>query len=70
MRMKRVLRGLCSARPSGNDYLLVGALFAVVLPFVPLFGPALAPLVAAVGTIFAAVLTATIVGALIGPVVL
>ncbi len=70
MRMKRVLRGLCSTRPAGNSFLVMGALFAVVLPFVPLFGPALAPLVAAVGTIFAAVLTATIVGALLGPVVL
>jgi hypothetical protein len=70
MRRRKVLRWLCSARLSGNDYLLMGALFAVVLPFVPLFGPALAPLVAAVGTIMAAVLMATIVGALLGPVVL
>ena len=70
MRKKRVLRGLCSARLSGNSYLLMGALFAVVLPFVPLFGPAVAPLVAAVGTIMAAIFLATIVGSLLAPVVL
>ena len=70
MRKRKVLRWLCSARLSGNSYLVVGGLFALVAPFVPVWGPALAPLVAAVGTIMAAVLVATIVGALLGPVVL
>ena len=70
MRMKRVLRGLCSARPSGNSFLVMGALFALVAPFFPVGGVALAPLVAAVGTILAAGLVVTIVGAMIAPIVM
>jgi hypothetical protein len=70
VRMRRVLRGLCSARLSGNSYLVVGALVAILAPFVPVAGAALAPLIAAVGAILGAVLTASIVGALLGPLVL
>ena len=69
MRMKRVLRGRCSARLSGNSYLIVGAIFALVAPFLPVAGPVVAPLVAAVGVIAGAGLIVTIVGALVAPVV-
>ena len=70
MRRRRVLRWLCSARLSGNSYLVVGALAAMVVPLVPLAGPALAPLVAGVAAIVTAALTATIIGAFISPLVL
>jgi len=70
VRMKRVLRGLCSARLSGNSYLLVGALVAALAPIVPVTGMALAPIIAAVGVVIGAGLIATIVAALLGSVVL
>ncbi len=70
MRRKRVLRGLCSARLSGNSYLLVGAIFAVAAPFLPVIGPALTPIFAVASTFLAAGLIATMVGALLAPAVL
>jgi hypothetical protein len=69
MRKRRVLRWLCSARLSGNSFLVVGTLVAILAPFVPLAGAALAPLIAAVAAILGVVLTASLVGALLGPVV-
>ena len=70
MRKKRVLRGLCSARLSGNSYLVVGALIAIMAPVMPVAGAALAPIIAAVGAFLAAAALVTVIGALLTPIVL
>ena len=68
--MKRVLRGFCSARLSGNSYLVIGAAAAALATVVPVAGAALAPIIAAFGVFLAAGAIVTIVGSLLGPVVL
>ena len=68
MRRRKVLRWLCSARLSGNSYLAVGALVAILM--VPTVGAPLAPLFLAVAFSLAGILIISIVGALLGIVVL
>ena len=70
MRRRKVLRWLCSARLSGNSYLAVGALVAILIPFVSLAGAPLAPLVLAVVFSLSGILIISIVGAVLGIVVL
>ncbi len=70
MRRRKVLRWLCSARLSGNSYLGVGALVAILVPFVPVVGVPLAPLFLAVVFSIAGLLIMSVVGALLGIVVL
>jgi hypothetical protein len=70
VRMKRVLRGFCSAELSGNSYLVIGAAVAVVAMGVPGIGPFFAAIIAALSALLAAGLIVTIVGAFLGPVVL
>ena len=70
MRRRKVLRWLCSARLSGNSYLAVGVLVAILIPFVSLAGAPLAPLVLAVVFSLGGILIISIVGAVLGIVVL
>ena len=69
MRRRKVLRWLCSARLSGNSYLVVGVLVAILVPFT-IVGAPLAPLVLAIAVALALVLAVSIVGTLLAPVVL
>ncbi len=68
MRRRKVLRWLCSARLSGNSYLVVGVFVAILM--VPTVGAPLAPLVLAVAFSIAGLLIMSVVGALLGIVVL
>ena len=70
MRKRKVLRWLCSARLSGNSYLVVGTFVAILVPFVPLVGVPLAPLVLAIVFSLSGILIISLVGALLGLVVL
>ncbi len=70
MRRRKVLRGLCSARLSGNSYLVVGALAAVLVPVMPVVGAALTPIIAALGVFLAGAVLVTIIGSLLAPIVL
>jgi hypothetical protein len=69
MRRRKVLRWLCSARLSGNSYLVLGALVAVLAPFT-LVGAPLAPLILAIAVALALILAVSLVGVLLAPVVL
>jgi len=68
MRRRKVLRWLCSARLSGNSYLAVGALIAILMSFT--LGAPLAPLFLAIAFAVSGLLIMSIVGALLGIVVL
>ena len=68
MRRRKVLRWLCSARLSGNSYLTVGVFVAILM--VPTVGAPLAPLFLAVAFSVAGLLIMSVVGALLGIVVL
>ncbi len=68
MRRRKVLRWLCSARLSGNSYLVVGVFVAILM--MPTVGAPLAPLFLAVAFSLSGLLIISLVGAALGIVVL
>lgn len=56
MRIKRLLRALCSARLSDNSYLAIGGVVALFAMAIPLVGPAMAAVIYSVFVIIAAAL--------------
>lgn len=70
MRVRRAIRRLRGMRISGNNYLAVGGFFAALAVAIPVAGPTLAPVIVAAAALLAGIFIITIIGILVGPVVL
>jgi len=70
MRMKRLLRGLCSRRLSGHSYLAIGGFIAALAVAIPVAGTTLAPIILAAAALIAGLFIITVIGVLLGPAIL
>lgn len=70
MRIKRLLRSVCSARLSGHSYLAIGGFIAALAVGIPLAGTVLSPIIIAVAGLLAALFIITVIGVFMGPVIL